>query len=441
MKRKWVMILVLVLAAASVCAFCFRDALMVRLFPKIVLSKAIGETFQQLNERYAESPVHLLTNALDQEGCQQVSLKLDTSTQFMGIAHYDLELHTQLAPNRIQGKGTVSTGSGIMDMDLYLDENFAAISSESLTEGTYYGITYDTFSQDIRGYQLLSFLAGEETLKDWEASVSSMAEMMRRSYTLPEITAEDIRTALLGALTLAAEVKAGEKGCYSISFRAEGDELAEAAAPYLSKAPKELVSLIRAMDEDDDSEVQIVFYLNNKQLTRIEAGMTMEAASYQISAEIIDNSLDLELFLYDGTDLERTELSIQTVSDTANYQEKISVKRTRNGVQSQNSVDYTWDLSSGDMVMNLLLNGETYAIRLNLTGEGERFTLSCQEFEKILSILSGKEKSRPAIGTLTVSPGEPIADMPAYRNLSDWSMEDFMLLIARLGGLVGLKLP
>lgn len=442
-KRKWLILLVIVLIVAVVLAFCFRDALMVRLFPRLVLSKAVGETFVQLEERYARSPVHLLRAALDPDGCQKVSMKLDTGTQFMGIAHYDLELQTQLSPNRVQGTGTVSTGAGMMDLSLYMDERFFAVFSGSLTEGIYYGITYDTFPQDIRSYQLLSFLAGEDVITGWEASIAEFSEFMGHRYTLPELSADDVRTALMGALSLEPEVRAGkEKNCYTVTFREDGDEIAEAAQSYLAQAPDSLASLICAMEKTDDSEVMVVFYLNDRQLTQVDAGIIMDSASYRISAAFQENNtIDLELFSYDGENLERTEMTVSTQSDSETYQEKLAVIRTVNGIQTQTTADYSWDLSSGDMVMDLVLDGEKYPLRLNLTGEGESFALTSQEFGVILSAISGRENPRPAICTITVSPGEPITGVPEYRNLSDWSVEDFTLLITRLGNLVGIKLP
>lgn len=442
MKRKWPIVLAAVLIAAGVGIFSFRDALMIRLFPKIVLSKAIAGIFQQLDERYENSPIHVLTGALDLDGSQQISMKLDTTTQFMGVAHYDLQLNTQIAPNRILGTGTVSTGSGMMDLSLFLDENFAAVSSDGLTEGSYYGLTYDTFSHDIRGFLLISFLAGEEMLNSWDASVTGLADMMRRSYTLPELQSEDIRTVLMGALALKPTVTAGEKGRYMVTFQAEGEEIAEAAEHYMAQVPEALASLIHAMEEDDNSQANIVFRLQGNQLTEIDAGITMEKASYQVSAELLgDGELVLELFFHDAENLKRAEIAVKTASDTDVYHEIIKLKYTVNGVQSQLSMDYSWALSSGDMVLNLTHDGQKQTIRLNLTGEGESFTVSCQEFEKFIGLLSEKENPRPTICTMTVSPGESITHVPAYRNLSDWSMEDFMLLIARLGGLIGLKLP
>ena len=441
MKRKWWLAVAAVLIAA-VCGFCFREALMVRLFPKAVLSGAISDAFSELENRYADSPMHLLAAALDPDGCQNVKMKLDTSTQFLGAAHYDLELQTQRSPNRVVGEGSVSTGNGILDLKLYLDENFAALSSDSLTEGAYYGITYDTFPADIRGFQLLGFLAGEDTLVQWDASVARLAEVMRTNLTLPEISEADIRMALLGALVLKPQVTAGEgRHEYDITFTAQGRELAQKAEPYLDQAPESLAQLVSVLEADPDSSFKLVFHLNSRKLTALDASLTLSGASYDTRISITENQLRGELICREGEDLDRRELTVQTVSDGDTYREKVVSSRTRNGVQRQLSADYSWDLSSGDMVLDITKDGKKHPIRLNLKGEGAFLTITCQEFEKVMCLLTGKEKDRPAICVMTISPGGPVAEAGEYKNISQWSMEDLFLLIKRIGGLIGIQIP
>ena len=443
-KRKWWIIVAAILAVLLIGLFCFRDALMVRLFPRVVLSNAIVERFGQLEERFENSPVHLLTDAMDPGGCQNISMRLDTETELMGIAHYSLDFQTQAAPNRIRGTGSVSTGAGMMDLSVYLDGDFMALSSESLTGGAYYGLTYDTFQEDIRRFQLLSALIGEDVLHGWEEALQEIQRFMSQSYVLPEVTPEDIQSALMGALALKPRVEAGEeKNTYAVSFGATGREIADAAAPYLDQVPESLSALVSAMSEDADSSLNVVFYLNRRQLTQVQASFSLSGSSYQITAELGQESasspIALEVMSCVGEDLERLELTVKTTSDEEIYQEGIRLKHTRNGVQRQLTADYTWDLSTGDMVMDLVREGKKYPVRLNLTGEGECITLRTQEFEQLLSAITGKDTSRPAICTLTVSPGEALGDVPDYRNLSDWSFEDLMLLITRLGNLLGFK--
>ena len=441
MKRKGWGVLAVVLVAA-VCAFSFREALMVRLFPRMVLSRAISDTFTELQTRFADSPMHLIGNALDPSGFQNVKLKLDTETRFMGAAHYDLELQTQTQPNRILGTGSVSTGSGILDLKLYLDGNFAALSSASLTEGKFYGITYDTFSADIREFPLLGFLAGEDTLTQWDASVKALEEAMGNNLTLPEIPEADIRTLLLGALVLKPRITAEEgENCYAISFSASGRELALKSESYLEQAPESLVNLVNDLKSDPNSALTLVFHMKERTLSALDASLTLSGETHDVRVSLEDELLLAALTSREGNGLDRWELKLQTASDENTYGETMVVLHTRNGIQDRFHVDYVWDLSSGDLLLNTRKDEENHPIRLNLRGEGDTLTITCREFHRIISLLTGKENSRPAICTVTLSPGSPVAEVGAYKNISDWSMEDLYLLLKSIGGLIGIQIP
>lgn len=443
MKRKWWFILA---AAALVTGlFCFRDALMVRLFPKAVLSRSITDCFQLLEQRFENSPLRLVANAMDPEGQQRVSMKLDTATQFAGVAHYTMELQTQAAPRRIFGQGTVSTGGGTMDLSVYLDGSCVAVSSDGLTDGQFYGITYDTFHQDIRSFELFSMLAGEQTLNGWEESLKGLQGLMEKNTQQVELSVQDVQTALLGTLALKPEVETREgKGEYHVCFCSPGPALVELANPYLNRAPESLGNLIRVMEADEASSLEMVFSLTDRRLTKIQAGLTLSDGSWQVTAVLGEDPatgpLTLEVISRQADNLDRVELTVETVSDQESHQEKIQLIRTRNGVQEKLSADYSWDLTSGDLVLDLVRQGKKYPIRLNLTGEGDTLTLYSQEAEVIQSALTGKEKTGPAICTLVISPGEPVEPLSGYKNLSDWSAEDLLLLITRLGQLIGIKL-
>lgn len=439
MKKTWYPVLLAAVLAVLAGVVCFRDALLVRLFPRVMLTKAVAATFEELDARFEESPIHILAKGLDPDLRQDVTMKLDTGTKFAGIVHYNLALHTQTAPNRISGSGTVTYGGGTMDLQLYADERFAALASGSLTEGDAYGITYDTFTEDIRSHSLLRMLIGEDVLKDWDASVSGFADRMRGSYTLPEWTAEDIRTALTGALALKPQVSKGaEKNRYTITFRSGGEEIARAVEKYRDQIPENLLPAVDVLT--GDGQIEVVFFLLKDQLTAINCSVALGADTYRIETTL-GSTLTIRLCVEGPERAEETIVAVQTDSDEETYREVIHFSRTGNGTASAWTADYSRDLSTGEISMNLTRDGKQYPVRLNLRAEGEGFTLHCQEFEQILSLISGKEHAGAALCTLTVAPGEGVGDCPEYRNLADWSVEDFFLLLTRLGTLVGLKLP
>mgnify|MGYP002551314622 CR=1 FL=1 len=72
-----------------------------------------------------------------------------------------------------------------------------------------YGITYDTFSSDVRSFPLLSRLIPSATLSKLDSSVEKLQVYMNRTRQvpqLPEVQEEDIHKLILGLLVLKSDV-------------------------------------------------------------------------------------------------------------------------------------------------------------------------------------------------------------------------------------------
>jgi hypothetical protein len=130
---------------------------------------------------------------------------------------------------------------------------------------------------------------------------------------------------------------------------------------------------------------------------------------------------------------------IRTEQNEESYEEVLHFAKTEKGETESTTVEYAWDLSSCDMVLEIRQGERKAEQRLNLTGEGENLTIRSQNIRPLLNFFLEQEKVKPAICTLTVSPGGAMT-VPEYRNLDQWSWEDLLALIAGFGGLLGLKL-
>lgn len=445
-KRKWWMIGAGVLCAAllSLCLFGVR----VHIFPRWVLSHALGSALSQLENRFEYSPLHLISDALDPQGRQQAQLQMETEHEHLGVVYYDMSIHTQLAPNRVLAGGTVVAGGTALDLELYLDQDFAALSSQGLVDGTWYGITYDTFSQDIRSWSLLMMLAGEQTISGWEDSVAKLQDALSTDMTLPEFSAEDAKTALYGALTLKPQVDSLEmvlsgesRRVYTVSFRATGQEIAEAAASYQESLTTELLALIENLKNDENSAIEMAFFLHKDKLIRVEVSLVQRGNPTNLIMELgqfpASDPLTFELESASGNDLDRIRVTVNTVSDEEAYKETLHLSRTQNGVQQKLTLDYSWDLSSGEVDLAIQLNAKKAALRLNLAGEGERVIITTQDITPLMNLFLEKPMDSPAICTLKIRPGDSL-DVPEYRNLSQWSVEDLLTLLAGFGGLLGI---
>ena len=449
MKRKWWLLggcAVLLSLLVSLCFFGVR----LRIAPRLVLSRALNATFEQLEERFDDSPVHLIEEAMDREGRQSASLQLQTEQDLLGIIRYDMHLHTQLRPNRIQAEGSVIAGGKALDLALYLDDTFAAVSSKSLVEGSYYGITYDTFSENIRSLQLLNALIGEKTISGWEDSVSALDEAMSRDLTMPEWETEDVVSALYGILALEPRVSridapaGGAVKTDAVMFRATGQEIAKLVEPHRAEVAPELLRVIDEWKADASACVEAVFLLQKGKLMQIQLDLVSSASTVRMTAcpgnTPATEPMTLEIVTQTGEDRSRLSLKVETVSYEAAYQERLDITQTRNGLQHALSLDYSYDLSTGEMDLTILRDGNKAQLRLNLEGGEDSLTIRSQDVSPLLNLFLKMPMESPAICTLTVSPGREVA-VPEYRDLKQWSMEDLFALLTGFGGLLGLEIP
>ena len=449
MKRKW-WGLVAVPVAALLISLCFFGVRL-RIAPRLVLSRAVDNSLAQLDSRFERSPVQLLTRALDSQGRQRAELKLETENKHLGPVVYDMTLQTQTGPNRIQAEGAVITGGKVLNIQLFLDENFVALASQGLLEGRYYGITYKTFSRDLRQRQLLTALLGESVIADWEENLSALEEKMSTQLTFPEFSAADIRNLLRGVLALKPEVgrekillpTAGDHRGFGVSFRATGAEIHELVEPHRQQLSGTLRNWIDKMSRDPESQVCVKFTLYEGKLIQILAqldikGETSECLIY-LGDDPGETTLSVEWDEQTGGESQKFSVMIRTEQDGERYEEELHFIKTENGKKESTIVEYTWDLSSRDMVLDIRQGERTVQQRLNLTGEGEGLTIRSQNIRPLLNFLLEQEKVKPAIGTLKVSPGGSVP-VPEYRNLDQWSAEDLLALLTGFGGLLGLNM-
>lgn len=449
MKKKWWLIGGVL--AALLLSLSFYGVRL-RIAPRLVLSRAIDHALSQLDGRFEKSPMQLLGKALDSQGNQRVGLKLETESKNLGPVVYDMKLLTQMGPNRIQAEGAVIAGGKVLDIQLYLDENFAALASQGLLEGRYYGITYETFSRDLRERQLLTALLGERILSDWETDVALLEEKMAAQLTLPEFSPADIRNLLYGVLALKPKIgreeillpTVGDHNGFGVSFRATGAEIYEAAEPYQQQLPDPILGWIDKMGQDPESQICVKFSLYKGKLIQILAQLDVAGEAYECLAYLGEDpgekTISLELNAQTGSETRRFSLMIRTEQDEACYEETLHFVKAEKGETESTTVKYAWDLSSCDMVLEIRQGDKTVEQRLNLTGEGETLTIRSQNIRPLLNFLLEQEKIKPAICTMTVAPGGNVT-VPEYRNLDQWSGEDLLTLLTGFGALLGLKMP
>ncbi len=426
-KRRGMVAFICILALV-LCIYLLAEEIAVHGAPRLVLSWAIQDRLDTLEAQFANSPVQLLIPILDPQLCQRIDLRLDTRQSLLGSVHCDLRLDTQGSPKGLLAQGKVSAAGRTLDLSLYLNGEYAALSEKNLLGGNYYGITYDLFSQELRSHGLLALFLGQERMRGWEQSVEALREHMEDPMTLPAWDMAQVRTALLGILALKPQVADGEGG-HTLTFRAQGSELAELAEPYRSQMAEPIKKLLNALKNDTDSHLAGTFFLIKGKITQLEGTLHLDDQDHRIRVQFQDQSTAVQL---------HTPQGLWSLTVTLEFREgtcrEAGTLITPQGQET--SWAYTWDPDSGELRLKL----NDAQIRMTLTQAGEGITLYTQDLSALLAALTQKAPEEAAICTLTIAPGSSVT-APAYRSLGQWSGEDLLVLLQGFGWLLGLQLP
>lgn len=435
-RRKWWIIPVVVILAAVVLLGIYWDAAAVHLAPKAVLTATLTNTFARLEERFSGSPLLILGRGLNGDGKNTIQLELDTTDDLLGDMAYHMNIQTDGAAGAAFAKGTVTTNGNILDLSLYADREFAAVSSDSLLEGNYYGITYDTFSQDIRKNQLLDFMLGEKTIGQWEESVADLEELMSRSFTLPEISTNDISMAMVGILVLKAQVEqemltinGKPLDCFAVRFQAEGSEIKAAADHAQIELP---------LDINENSTLTASFYIHEDLVVQVSLEITgPEGCDIVLSLgdESTREDLIMTANIHQDASSQSYQAVVQTASDGSVYSETLQLSWTEDGVQENMEIRYDYSPASGEVK----LRRDDREAELVLTEAENGFRLETEDFEALMAILTDSEDEGNSPATMTVTTGSDVAK-PKYKNFDQWSMEDLVTLLGGIGGLFGLQI-
>ena len=425
-KGRW-WILLLVLLVLVLAAGVFWEELGLYIAPQTVLRAALGEAFDGLEQRGQESPIWILAKGYDENGRNTTQVLLDTDDDHLGQIQYDLLMHTDLIERQIAARGTVATNGNTLRLAAYLNRDYAALTSQDLLQGGYYGITYDTFVEDLRSIPLVSLLLPERTIVQWENGVAKLQELMNRSYSypkIPQITKKEIELSAWSLLALKAEVSRenavinGESlNCHKLTYSVSGPQA------------EQILGTLLDTENLDNSHLTVSFYLSEKALVKAELTGTdgKDHVSYLLT---LGRNPEADDFSFGAV---KTEHGMTTRFSASVSTQWEGERRLETICVNDAVFSYEWNERTGDMA--LALPGRKKAA-LHLSEMENGFQIITPDFDKLMGWGSGKS----GVCTMTIATGAEIT-APVYKNLDQWSLEDLLVLLSGVGSLFGLQIP
>lgn len=453
-KLKWWMIVIPVLLVAVILVVFLWMPLLLWIAPEAALAAAAARTGNDLAERYDGSPCKMMLDAFDPEGQGKVSLHMDTLSDIYSIS-YDFDLEYDNLTRQVALDFLMDAEGKKLDGSLYMDSECAAIGSDAVFSGEKYGITYETFSQDIRGNNLFSIL-DEETISQLEEIVETLQSSMQNDQEQRETTSEACREIAshfaqeleptVGKSVLMLDGK--NHSCYTISYTVTGDQLADFLsqivdemgadeamhALYESDVLQNNPDVVRSAVQtvrDEVAESSVIFYIYRNYLVNIQS----------VTTGVDDDGTEMAVFeLYFGTDAsvddlrlkvasgdQGTVISLATKKLESSYSEVITLQST--GETSETiTLSYSWDTLSGNMMIQFQDADSQHSISLHLIELEEGFALSLDNFYEVLAGIEGEEfdsgENTRMPMTLTLKKGSAI-QRPTFKNIDAWIISDF----------------
>lgn len=400
--------------------------------PKLALTNALPKLFSQLEERFRGDPLLMAADVLDREGKYTADVILYTAP-----VTYDITVQTDFSKHCLFADGAIRGSEKAVDVCLYLDDAIAAVSSEELVDGNYYGISYDSFASDIRSVPLFSPFVSEDVLARWTDSVQRIKETMSWEYpqiTLPTLSNQEIKTLLLGIAalpcsreTVSAPINGEILSCMKLDYFLDGERLGS----ILGNGSRKHYS--------KDTSISASFYLHDESVVKLciqdQRGEDIHAYAITFGQDPLHDPLYFEENEKQAGERKSSRICVETKSQENSTTQTI---RYSSGQSLPTVYVYQWETATGTMYFKTGTAPE--AVKLLLSKETNGLRIKTDDLGHLIRVLSGNTGDASLLDgaacSATVRRGSQI-QTPPYRNVDSWSFEDLLILLGGIGAVVG----
>lgn len=474
--KLWMVAVPALLIIAVVLAFTWQSLLMM-IAPRAALSLAAGSTSHSLEERYDGSPVALLNKV---DFAEQSRLAFGADINYAGEAvKAKIQLDYLKAQRQCAISASLRNSQKEYAANMYLDPEFAAASLNFFDAGTYYGLTFDSFKEDIKK-SFLGQMLEDEQIDMIDTALQSMLDM----YTMDtdeEALLEPYRQVIEDFVTeleaqkgtAEAQLDGNTYQCNTVSFVLTEEavvDLMKELIKTLKEDPQMKVlmtsDLSDVLDEEDleeswdeviksledsveefaetaDFDTELISYVRNGRLVQLRLDVTLK-----VDGEEIDVRMDMVFGLKPESDLifelsakqDGEKAVIKAVSSITNedsvFHEKLKIAvNIPDADKAEMELTTKWNKETGRLTISAEMEADgehmdemTFTCKLKELENGFEITIDQEDLKQLLDLADVSIPDELSFSINIACTAEVQITKPDYVNLDKWNEDMFARL-------------
>lgn len=356
-----------------------------------------------------------ITAFLELSKSRRIGMEGDVAVQSSESGSLECGFDAVFEENRIYADGVFSAKERRLPFSAYLDASVAAVSLPG-SEALYYGIVFDSFSEDLQKIPLIHWVISEALIKNWNQTILDMRDRALQLTHIPELPVlfiPDMQELRPFLLAFPANMKYTSIDSGLNALRIVFDMRRENIPEWLKKT--------LSLDEYPDS-LKAECYLGKGRLLLLKIDSILNGAAQRIAIDLTNERLTM-------LSMDQDDISLQAMlepsENTFCWSQRGEDKQI---IFNQNKVNRTVKVK--DTYGNDLLE---------LTETEKGIDAQSQQFEKLIELMYGTGINQRIQIRMCVTPGLDF-EKPEFKKLDQWSFEDFLRILDEIGSLIGLHL-
>ena len=246
-KKKWLIPVVAVAAVAVlvVAGLLLWQPVLKTVAPDVYVGMMLNNTNIALENRLEDTPADVASSVSD--SLDEGSLGIDVTywDDNEGLMKGGITLHSNMKDQKWRLDADVSAMGTDADFSAYLDSNAFAIGSNALTGGKFYGLTYNSFENDLRSSAFAEMLDEEsitaltDVVESVDKTLDTVANLEKRLVPYIQLLTEYADGLETKSGSEKLELSGQDCKCSTVSYLIKQDELVDMIGQLLDLLEKE----------------------------------------------------------------------------------------------------------------------------------------------------------------------------------------------------------